>query len=352
MTDEGDPSYILLQHCPTTAIIGCDLSENGPITVEDNSSLSVEFYTRDQNGVFELHERAEFYDSNDYMDDVSYYYSAPPSFLPGGYQFPSIGPRAAIGQSTGQGTIPASDRYGTSPRHFDHGITPIPPLEIDIEAPHSIPGAQQVTLEAISDGGVPSLHYTWEHRWISTGGGGGPIDPFLFSEFSGGGVIPMAPMETWNTVGTDSEILVFQVGGDSEFRVTVRDAIGASVVVYHTIDTPGGGVYDPNMADNSNLNKFSEENLTSISLKNYPNPFNPSTIIKFGLPEVQNVSIEIYNTLGERVRALLNEIRGPGYHEVMWNGKDAAGRSVSSGMYLYVLKTNSKRIVKKMFLTK
>ena len=234
-------------------------------------------------------------------------------------------------------------------QNTNQNIQNIPLTSVDIYGPFSITHAQQVTLTAIPTNGIPPLHYKWEHRWVNTGGEG-PISPL--SIFSIGSVKPMTAIGSWNIVGTDSDELIFQVGGDSEFRVTATDLTGATVISYHTVDVPGGGVLDPNINENSELNLLKESNIKSISLNNHPNPFNPSTTIRFGLPEAQNVSIEIYNSLGERVRTLLNETKGAGYHDVVWNGKDASGRQVSSGIYIYVLKTKSKRITKKMFLIK
>ena len=68
---------------------------------------------------------------------------------------------------------------------------------------------------------------------------------------------------------------------------------------------------------------------------NYPNPFNPMTKISFSLPEAQDVRLEVYGIDGRKVATLLNETRGPGLHEVIWNGQDDTGRLASSGMYFY-----------------
>lgn len=65
-------------------------------------------------------------------------------------------------------------------------------------------------------------------------------------------------------------------------------------------------------------------------LQNYPNPFNPSTVIRYGLPERSRVTIEIYNTLGQRVETLLNSEFEAGYHDIEWY----SGR-VASGVYFY-----------------
>ena len=85
---------------------------------------------------------------------------------------------------------------------------------------------------------------------------------------------------------------------------------------------------------------------------NYPNPFNPSTTIEYGLPKAGHVSIKIYNVLGQKVRTLLNGQRPAGRFKVVWNGRDDFGNNVSSGMYFYRLKTDAAVLVKKMILLK
>lgn len=69
--------------------------------------------------------------------------------------------------------------------------------------------------------------------------------------------------------------------------------------------------------------------------QNYPNPFNPTTNIEFAVPEVSNVKIVVYNMLGQRIVDLANKVYQPGYYQVIWNGKDASGCDVSSGIYFY-----------------
>lgn len=74
--------------------------------------------------------------------------------------------------------------------------------------------------------------------------------------------------------------------------------------------------------------------------QNYPNPFDASTTIKFGLAEEGKVKIVVYNVLGQRVRELLSESRSAGYHLVSWDGHNDHRQSVDSGVYLYVLETS------------
>ncbi len=72
-----------------------------------------------------------------------------------------------------------------------------------------------------------------------------------------------------------------------------------------------------------------------VLLQNYPNPFNPSTKIEFSLPAISNVSIDIYNVVGERVASLINHSLEAGFHSV-----DFDASSLSSGTYVYQLKAN------------
>ena len=86
---------------------------------------------------------------------------------------------------------------------------------------------------------------------------------------------------------------------------------------------------------------------------NYPNPFNPATQISFRLPQAGAVSLVIYNMLGQQVRTLLaGEYLNAGDHTVTWDGTDATGKPVASGVYLYRLTTDQATVTKKMMLTK
>jgi hypothetical protein len=66
---------------------------------------------------------------------------------------------------------------------------------------------------------------------------------------------------------------------------------------------------------------------------NYPNPFNPSTTIVYGLPVQSHVTVKVYSLLGQEMKTLVNDIQGASYHRLIWNGTDNSGRHVSSGVY-------------------
>ncbi|RME19554.1 MAG: T9SS C-terminal target domain-containing protein, partial [Candidatus Zixiibacteriota bacterium] len=92
---------------------------------------------------------------------------------------------------------------------------------------------------------------------------------------------------------------------------------------------------------------------TEYSLnQNYPNPFNPTTEISFALPEAANVTLDIYNVLGQRVTSLINGELPAGEHTVTWNGTNDAGASVASGVYFYRLTAGSFVQTKKMMMLK
>lgn len=90
-------------------------------------------------------------------------------------------------------------------------------------------------------------------------------------------------------------------------------------------------------------------------LQNHPNPFNPVTTIRYELPDTDKgvpVRLVVYDTRGQLVRELVNEVQAPGPYDVVWDGRDAAGRRVGSGVFLYKLDAAEVSRVRKMVLLK
>ena len=83
-------------------------------------------------------------------------------------------------------------------------------------------------------------------------------------------------------------------------------------------------------------------------MQNFPNPFNEETVIRYRTPERSRVQVRIYNNVGQDVVLLLDEDQAPGSHEILWDGRDGSGRSVTSGLYFYVLTVGEERMVGKM----
>ena len=86
--------------------------------------------------------------------------------------------------------------------------------------------------------------------------------------------------------------------------------------------------------------------------QNFPNPFNPSTEIRYDLPEEGFVNLSIYNMMGQKVRTLRSETMQPGYHSMVWDGKNDVGSQVATGMYFYSIHTGSFQATKKMLFLK
>jgi len=98
---------------------------------------------------------------------------------------------------------------------------------------------------------------------------------------------------------------------------------------------------------------FAGDGETPLSLRlgqNVPNPFNPRTAIAFDLPDRCGVTLRVYGVDGRVVATLVDETRGAGAYEVIWNGTDDRGRSAASGVYFYVLEASDLRLTQKMVL--
>ena len=86
--------------------------------------------------------------------------------------------------------------------------------------------------------------------------------------------------------------------------------------------------------------------------QNYPNPFNPTTSIEFEIPHREHVTLSIYNSLGQKVRTLLDKELSVGSYSIVWDGKSMDGILVSSGIYLYRIEAGDFVETKKMMLLK
>ena len=91
---------------------------------------------------------------------------------------------------------------------------------------------------------------------------------------------------------------------------------------------------------------------TEFSSSVYPNPFNPSTTISYDLPSNADVSIVIYDAIGQEIRQLVSEYRAAGRYSVRWDATDHRGRSVGSGVYIAKIKAGQHTALQKMLLLK
>ena len=97
--------------------------------------------------------------------------------------------------------------------------------------------------------------------------------------------------------------------------------------------------------DNITANKFELKG-------NYPNPFNPTTKIRFTNDRASNVKVTVYSLKGEKVATIMNKQVNSGTYDVSWNGKNTSGKVVPTGMYLYDIESDGRRLQGKMLFLK
>lgn len=112
--------------------------------------------------------------------------------------------------------------------------------------------------------------------------------------------------------------------------------------------TRGVDVYTCHATPNGDL----EITPVTLNASNFPNPFNPETTISYDISRQGQVSVDIYNLKGQKVKSLLNENQEVGQHKIIWQGDNDKGKQVSSGTYFYKIKSGEDEIVNKMLLVK
>ena len=146
-----------------------------------------------------------------------------------------------------------------------------------------------------------------------------------------------------NVLDGDYQVGVYYEGYSSMPPMRYFDLWGMAMTGQDFVLTQGTGVES----------KFSLLTPKTINLaQNFPNPFNPRTTINFDLPTAAQVEVNIFNATGQKIRTLVNNSMNAGSHQVEWNSRNDAGQKVSSGVYLYQLKTNNYTKVMKMILAK
>jgi len=102
------------------------------------------------------------------------------------------------------------------------------------------------------------------------------------------------------------------------------------------------------------IDPIAEESAISekATLSNAPNPFNANTAISFYVPRDAQVSLEVYNIRGQRVKALVDDYKTAGTHSIVWDGTNSNGDVVATGVYFYKLSIDNETLTKKMTLLK
>jgi len=94
------------------------------------------------------------------------------------------------------------------------------------------------------------------------------------------------------------------------------------------------------------------ENSTAQLFQNSPNPFNPTTTIRYTVPRASRVTLRIYTPAGQLVRTLVDATLSPGVKHATWDGTNNKGNPVASGVYVYRLQAGKESLSKKMTLLK
>ena len=160
-----------------------------------------------------------------------------------------------------------------------------------------------------------------------------------------------------NTVTNEWEELTF----DFSSHIGLPEAIGIDqIVVFPDFDLGGRTqdniIYFDNISFYSNsigVDNRSETFPQGFVLEqNFPNPFNPSTTLRYELPEDGLVNVTIYDMMGRQVSTLLSSHQTAGYKSIQWNATNDFGKPVSAGVYLYQIQAGEFVQTKKMVLLK
>jgi predicted outer membrane repeat protein len=241
-------------------------------------------------------------------------------------------------------TIYASDGTDKDSTVFKLTVTPVQDAPTDFEWVSGALDTINITQSNLAE--------TYTLQWdASTDVDGETINYLLYAQI---GVYPAE--EIYDTTSTSvpityQEILegVFEsspVNG-ATVRLNVRATDGID-----TVDVTGDSrVIYVNRYDY--LSVESEGLPTEFALhENYPNPFNPSTTLRFDLPEVSNITLTIFNMLGQKIRTYDMQSAAAGYHTLKWNATNDYGDPVGAGVYLYQLQTKDFVKTRKMVLLK
>jgi len=184
-----------------------------------------------------------------------------------------------------------------------------------------------------------------------------------------------APADQDLLASTGGETPLFHTWADKAGEVTVANAVinGSSVngggdIVRLTFkvlrefednarfEIANGLIADPNQLSNSavvaGLLEIQSTPTEFALLQNFPNPFNPETTIQYNLSESVDVTLHIYNVVGQVVRTLVSERQAAGRYRVQWSGMDDRSVPVSSGIYFYEIRAGKNKDVRKLMLLK
>lgn len=224
-------------------------------------------------------------------------------------------------------------------------------------------------LTAVNVSGDTELYAEMTGHWYTTLTNG--IAPFTYSwemKFAGNELMAsnevrsskvirpnLPPSNYWIPTGTNSPYYSTTQNPndlrDFYLRCTVTDATNTTKISneFYVIVSPDPPPLGKEIASNNKVqsNLMEEKEIKENSLGNYPNPFNPTTVIKYSLKEKDKITLIVYDMIGKEVARLVDGIQNEGEHSVSFDGS-----SLPSGMYIYQLKGTNFILNKKMLLVK
>jgi hypothetical protein len=151
---------------------------------------------------------------------------------------------------------------------------------------------------------------------------------------------------------TGGDMIAFRQDGRTLFVSVVGSQFSdGTLFTLQTADAAQPGVLSVVLNEGA-IEAFAPLPTAFVLEQNAPNPFNPTTTIRFALPEASQVHLVVYDVNGRAVRTLVSRSYQAGVHSIVWDARDDNGRDVASGTYIYRVATNKGSFVKRMTLLK
>lgn len=198
------------------------------------------------------------------------------------------------------------------------------------------------------------------NKWFGTAEGGFMFDEVVWTmpqDLYNGSVIYTLSFDRSGNLwfGTKQGLVIYD--GNTVKRITTNEGLTDNSVFSIEFDSLGNawiGTYNGiNVLENqiqTAISGVGNQSSKPIVLRNYPNPFNPVTTIEIQVTKREFAKLTIYNILGQEIKVLFQQIVAPGVYKVVWDGTNAIGLKVPSGLYFYNLRTRSFIKTNKMVL--
>ncbi len=295
----ADPAMIAVAEANVAPALSLDPA--GPFVVNENETLTIQLLGSDQNSADVLTYSGENLPDGASVDSETGLFTWTPSY-------DQSGSYTITFKVTDQGGLSASAEAEVTVNNVNRAP------EFTVEIPDN---------ELIPVHNVP-VEYQFQYEAKDPDG-----DPVTFKKISGPGDVSIDGKFVWTPMPDQagkSYVLMIEVS-DGELTAVSNKVIKVSDIVT--------GIEEEGIPKEFKL------------LQNFPNPFNPTTVIKYGLPKEAHVRLTIYNVLGQEVMTLVNKNQSAGYHNVTFDATD-----LNAGIYIYKLEAGDYVSIKKMILVK